>query len=207
MNVGIKQQWHIPKTTTANKRNRALNILWFNLPDSQNVKTNIRKTFLRTLKKHFPRDHKLYKIFNRNALKLSYSYMSSMSRVIKEHNYKVLSTTKSVDRLCNCRNKDNCPLGGKCLQTCIVSKAHVIMNKDSDVCYGASDGEFKSLYNNHTNSFCHRHYEQDTELSKHIWKLQEKGTNFMAKWSVKAYASAFRCGSRKCNLCLTERSV
>ena len=28
---------------------------------------------------------------------------------------------------------------------------------------------------NHTNSFSHRHHEQDTELSKHIWKLKDKG--------------------------------
>ena len=41
--------------------------------------------------------------------------MSSMSSVIKQRNYKVLSTTKSVDRSCNCRNKDNCPFDGKCL--------------------------------------------------------------------------------------------
>ena len=125
-------------------------------------------------KKHFPRDHKLYRIFNRNTLKFSYSYMSSMSRVIKEHNYKVLSTTKCVDRLCNCRNKGNCPLGGKCLQICIASKAHVIMNKDSHVYYGASDGEFKSPYNNHTNSFCHRHDEQDRTFKTHLETTREK---------------------------------
>ena len=71
------------KTTTANNRNRARNIIWFNPLYSQNVKTNIGKTFLNLVKKHFPRDHKLYKIFNRNTLKLSYSCMSSMSRLIK----------------------------------------------------------------------------------------------------------------------------
>ena len=71
------------KTTTANSRNRARNITWFNPLYSQNVKTNIGKTFLNLVKKHFPRDHKLYKIFNRNTLKLSYSCMSSMYRLIK----------------------------------------------------------------------------------------------------------------------------
>ena len=81
------------------------------------VQSTIGKTSLKLIKEHFPRDHKLHKIFNRNTLKLSYSCMSSMSRVIKQHNYKVLSTTKGVDRLCNCRNNDNYPLDGKCLQT------------------------------------------------------------------------------------------
>ena len=114
--------------------------------------------------------------------------MSSMSSVIKQHNCKKLSTTENIDWLCNCRNKENCPLDGKCLQTCIVYKAMV----------GANDGEFKSRYNNHTYSFHHRHHEQDTELSKHIWKLQDKGINFNVKWSVAAYASTYRCGSRRC---------
>ena len=44
---------------------------------------------------------------------------------------------------------------------------------------------------NHTNSFRHRHHEQDTELSKHIWKLQDKGINFKVKWSVAAYTSTY----------------
>ena len=54
---------------------------------------------------------------------------------------------------------------------------------------------------------CHRHHEQDTELSKHMWKLQDKGINFTLKWSVVPYASTYRCGSRRCDPCLTEKYV
>ena len=133
--------------------------------------------------------------------------MSSMSSVIKQHNYRVLSTTENVDRLCNCRNKENCPLEGKCLQSCITYKAYVITNKDSHIYYGTSDGEFKSQYYNHTNSFHRQHHKQDTELSKHIWKLQDKDINFKVKWSVAAYASTYRCGSRRFDLCLTVKYV
>ena len=91
---GYKITMTYTKTTNVNNRNRARNIIWFNPPYSQNVKTNIGKTFLKLVKKHFPRGHKLYKIFNRNTLKLSYSCMTSISSVIKQHNYKVLSTTE-----------------------------------------------------------------------------------------------------------------
>ena len=129
-----------------------------------------------------------------------------MSRVIKQHNCKVLST-KNVDRLGNCRNKDSSHLGGKCLQTCIVYKADVITNKDSHIYCGASDGEFKSRYNNYTNSFCHRHRQQDREFLKYIWKLQDKGINLLLKWSIIPYASTYRYGSRRCDLCLTEKYV
>ena len=118
---GYKTTMAYTKTINVNNRNRARNP-----PYSQNVKTNIGKTLLKLVRKHFPRDHELYKIFNRNKLKLSYSCMSSMSSVIKEHNYKVLATAENVDRLCNCRKKENCPLDGKCLQTCLVYKADVI---------------------------------------------------------------------------------
>ena len=94
--------------------------------------------------------------------------MISMSSVIKQHNYKVLSTTENVDRLCNCRNKENCSLDGKCLKTCIIYKADLIANKDRHIYYSASDGEFKSRYDDHTNSFRHRHYKQDKKFSKQI---------------------------------------
>ena len=81
--------------------------------------------------------------------------MSSMSSVIKQLNYKVLSTAENIDRLCNCRNKENCPLVSKCLQTCMVYKDDVITNNDSHIYYGASDDEFKARYYNHTDSFRH----------------------------------------------------
>ena len=114
-------------------------------------------------------------------MKLSCTCMSSMSSVIKQDNYKLLSTTKNEDRLSNCRNKDNCPLDGKCLQKCIVYKADVITNKDSHIYCGARDGEFKSPHNNYINSFHHRHQVQDIELSNYIWKIKGKDIKFTIK--------------------------
>ena len=70
--------------------------------------------------------------------------MSNISSFIKQHNRKILST-KNVDRLFNCRNKESCPLDGKCLQTCIVYKGDVITNKGSNIYHGANDGEFISV--------------------------------------------------------------
>ena len=65
----------------------------------------------------------------------------------------------------------------------------------------------KSWNNNHTNSFPRWHHKQDRDLSKHIWKLQEKGINFTVKCSITAYASTYRCGSRKCDVYLMEKYV
>ena len=94
---GYKETLTYTNTTNVNNRNRARNVIWFNPPYSQSVTTNIEKAFLKLVKQHFPRGQKLYKIFNRKTLKLSYSCMSSMYSVIKQHNYRVLSTTENAD--------------------------------------------------------------------------------------------------------------
>ena len=65
------------------KRNRLRIVIWFNPPFSQNVKTNIGKTFLKLVKQQFPKQHKLNKIFNKNTLKLSYCCMKNMFIIIK----------------------------------------------------------------------------------------------------------------------------
>ena len=71
----------------------------------------------------------------------------------------------------------------------IVYKAEVEANNNKLTYYGASEGEFKSRYNNHTKSFRSRRYENDWELSKYIWKLKDSNTNYALKWSIASYAS------------------
>ena len=58
---------------------RTRNIIWLNPPFSHTVKTKVGKSFFRLLDKHFPRSHSLYKIFNRNNVKVSYSCMNNAS--------------------------------------------------------------------------------------------------------------------------------
>ena len=126
--------------------------------------------------------------------------MSNISSVTRQYHCKVLST-KNVDRLFHCRDKDNCPLNGKCLQTCIVYKADIITNKGSHMIENLSGCSI------HKNSFRNRHHEQDTQFSNHIWQLKYKDINFTLKWKIVAYASACRCVSTRCDLCLTEKYV
>ena len=94
------------------KRNRLLKVIWFNSPFSQNVKINIRKTFLKLVKYHFLKHYKSNKIFNKNTLKLSCCCMKNMSSIIKQHNVNILSAESNENRSCNCRNKECCPLKG-----------------------------------------------------------------------------------------------
>ena len=60
------------------KRNRLRKVIWFNPPFSQNVKTNIGKILLKLVKQHFPKHHKLNKIFNKSTLKLIYCCMKNV---------------------------------------------------------------------------------------------------------------------------------
>ena len=65
----------------------------------------------------------------------------------------------------------------------------------------------KLRYNNHTMSFRHKKCINDTELSKYLWKLKEQNSDYNLQWSIKAYASPYKCETRKCDLCLTEKMI
>jgi len=168
-------------TTQVNtkKRTRTRNRIWFNPPFSSNVKTNIGKELFRLLDKHFPQHHKFFKLFNRNTVKLSYSCMPNMEAVLRNNNARVLSESKPVNTImhktCSCKDANLCPLNGECLKSSIVYKA-TVKKASGDVSYlGASEPPFKVRYNNHTKAFRNRRYEKDTQLSKLIWELKDKG--------------------------------
>ena len=60
-------------------------------------------------------------------------------------------------------------------------------------------------FNNHTSSFRHKRYSTDTELSKYIWKPSKGKIQYEIKLNIATYASPYKCGSRRCDLCLTEK--
>ena len=53
------------------KNNRTRKVIWFNPPYSKQVSTNIGKRFLNLLDQYFPKQYRLYKIFNRNNVNVS----------------------------------------------------------------------------------------------------------------------------------------
>ena len=69
---------------------RIENETWFNPPNSNNVLTNIGKSFLTILDKHSPKSHRLHRIFNHNNVKISYSAMPNFASVINSHNKKIM---------------------------------------------------------------------------------------------------------------------
>ena len=71
--------------------------------------------------------------------------------------------------------------------------------------FGPAEGDFKSKYDNHTLSFRSKGYRHRNELSKHVWSAKHSNTAFSLKWCIKTKAMSYKCGSRKCVLCLAEK--
>ena len=81
---------------------------------------------------------------------------------------KVLNNTTEIEESCNCRNKNSCPLDGKCL-TQITSNQ---LNYKQKIYIVTAETDFKHRFSNHTKSFNNKHYENDAELSKEYWKIK-----------------------------------
>ena len=190
------------------RKNRSRNIIWYNLPSSKNVETNVGKYFFKLLKKHFGKNCKYHKIFNKNNIKVSYSCMDNMAKIINSHNKYVASKKVQANQnLCSCRNPDNCPLDNKCLKSKIVYSAAIITDsqRPSKFYLGICEIEFKTRFNDHKKSFCHRQNEKDTELSKYIWELKDKRAECQIRLSIAPKSSGYNPVTKSCNLCLLEK--
>ena len=149
-----------------------------------NVQTNIGREFLNLVSKHFPKNHRYNKIFNKNNIKVSYSCTDNLQTIIKKHNRKILETSKtpSTETNCNCGKKT----------IALVYNANVTTRSDTTGknYIGLTEGTFKQRYTQHKLSFRNRNYSNSTELSKHIWTLKDNNTNFTINWSLQQQKQA-----------------
>lgn len=195
-------------TTPPKRKNRQRKVIWFNPPFSKNVKTNIGKSFLGLIEKHFPQSHRYSKIFNKNTVKVSYSCTDNLDKIIKKHNNKILNPKPtSPQNGCNCRKKDNCPMNNNCLSSSLVYNANVTTEEDTTGknYVGLTEGTFKQRHTQHALSFRNRKYANSTELSKYIWTLKDKKIDYTISWTILATAAAYSNKTKRCNLCLSEK--
>ena len=146
-------------TAQTKQRHRKRNVTWFNPPFSRSVATNVGKRFLGLVSKHFKKQSKLSKIFNRNTLKVSYSCIPNIARIISSHNKTVLASTPHNCK-CTCRVKSNCPMNGKCQEKSIVYKAVVTSEQEKKEYIGLTEHPFKQRYSSHQTSFRHQKYDK-----------------------------------------------
>ena len=191
----------------AKKRKR--NIIWFNPPYSRAVMTNVGKTFLQLMDKHFPPGNPLHQIFNRNKVKMSYRCTPNLARKISSHNAKILKSNQNTEgpkKECNCRKSDECPVEGKCLQNGVVYQA-TISRRDGkvDTYIGLSEPPFKDRFRNHKSSFKTRNPKNSTSLSKHIWQLEDQNIGYDISWKIVSRAKPYNPVTNLCPLCTREK--
>ena len=190
------------------RRNSSRKIIWFNPPFSTNVKFNIAREFLHLIDKHFPKKHRLHKIFNRNNVKVRYSCMPSFQSNVKSHNNKILGKKSSDEKRCNCRDKEKCPLQGNCLIDSVIYRGNITTsNKNDENNYiGLTENQFKGRERHHHHTFQNEEKKSSTQLSNYIWHLKKERNNIAkVTYSVIERTHPYKNGDKRCRLCSAEK--
>ena len=103
-----------------------------------------------------------------------------------------------------CRNE--CPLRGDCKERNIVYGAEICTGEGNEnaIYFGLTSTSFIERYRNHLHSFKNQNLRKSTELSKFIWTLKDKGTQYEIKWDIVRNASPYSPGGKFCYLCTSE---
>ena len=141
---------------------------------------------------------------------MSYGCCQNMESIAKQHNSKILNesnTNNEQGHTCICRVREQCPLNNNCLSSGVVYMANVSIRTMThwEKLYRINRRPFKLRFNQHTSSFKHEKHNNRTELSKHIWKLKNKGKQYNIKWSIITKARPCNNKSKRCNLCIAEK--
>ena len=217
-NAGYKKQLKYNKERMDQRkkvRHRDRQVCWFNPPWSANVKTPVGKMFLDLIDRYFPHSHPLHKVFNRNTIKMSYCTCKNLKAHIDGHNRNILHPNVKTKGSCNCKPKfkENCPLPGECQTSSLVYQCDVITEENNNqvptikTYFGQTLRPFKKRYYEHNTAMKNPQSKLATALSNYVWKLKNSGKKFKLKWSIKNQAPTFKSGSRKCQLCLKEKTA
>ena len=190
-NIKLSYKNNTETSNTYKRKNRPRRILWFTPPYNMEVVDKLGSEFFKLLKRNFPVTNPLNKIFNKNNIKLSYSCMPNINSIINKSNTIKLNKEQYNEKpKCNCNNKTECPLKGKCRYECIVYKVEVYNSepqncKNKKVYFGSRQGAFKQRYYNHKTSFTHKKYKHSTSLSNYVWEIKNRqGIDPILKWEI-----------------------
>ena len=231
-NAGFKEELKYEKTQKTRRRRRR-SILWFNPPWSDTVKTNIGSQFLKLVDKHFKDDDFLGYHFNRQKIKISYSTMPNIKRIITSHNRRLINPKEELE-LIDCDKKGRCKdecfeERKKCQSRCSIYQASLqyetphasipaLKIPKSKVYTGLTSNKLKERFNHHHWTFTNERNNpfkppadrnnslQNTSLSTHIWKLKERKIEYKLKWNIIKQAPVYSKEAGGCSLCLEEKT-
>ena len=161
------------------------------------------KEFIKILKECFPKGNSLHQIFNCNTVKLSYSCLPNISRIISKHNSRVLTERITDPPACLC-DEGTCPVEGKCESAGVVYQATVNYQGKVDTYVGLTERKFITRHTEHYRNFNNRNPKNSTSLSRKIWNIEDNNQNFELKWKILQNCRPYQPGSSECKLCLTE---
>ena len=135
--------------------------------------------------------------------------MPNIGAVINSHNKKILEENKPLAREnCNCRMKDECPMNGECTSTNVLYEAKINSNLrdyEQKVYKGITGLPFKTRFYNHKKSFNNFRYCNDSELSKEVWNIKNKGGDFSINWKLIKQCPVYNPANGRCALCTNEK--
>ena len=127
--------------------------------------------------------------------------MENVAQIIRKNNQGISSHKEKPTPSCNCKNKNQCPMNGKCQVQNVVYKCTVSAtpNFPKRVYLGVAEGDWKQRFYNHKKSIKNKSYRNDTTL-------REKHNVFPAlTWSVVKSVPGCSNISKRCLLCITEK--
>ena len=118
--------------------------------------------------------------------------MPNMAQAVAGHNSKLMREDRPLVEQpgCNCRGgPQTCPVGGKCLTSCVVYEATVTEtqngNKETDT--GVTSRTFKRRFYEHNADMRKQDGRSKTCLSTHTWSLKDDGIDFDVTWKLNSF--------------------
>ena len=185
------------------RKQRQRDIIRFNPPYNNSLKTHLGKSFLSLITKHFPKNHILYPIANKRVLKISYSCTPNVGAIMAAHNRKILQNDQiETEAHCNCQVKAACPVKNQCQTEAVIYKAKI---KTTNAYYiGMTSKSFKTRFNQHKHTFRTETRKNDTALAQYIW-AKNLGPNPDIEWSILKKCKVIKPGDKLCDLCVSEK--
>ena len=118
------------------------------------------------------------------------------------------NNTNNNVKTCNCLRRNPCPLIGNCLVERSIYEATVTcedVNYEPKRYIGLAETAFKKRFANHKKSFNIQRYENETELSKEVWRIKKKNFQPVVSWRTVRVCQPFNRAAVKCNLCISEK--